>query len=110
MYVNLWIILVFILKNRFNNREEKHNSFPKDKPSYESSLIFIKSFLYLTGSMESDSPALIALIGFLFSLQSFLYSSNTFLLFFVKAKIKYLFPLFSIMYASTSLKLKQRET
>ena len=49
-------------------KTEKLNILHKGKSSsYESSLIFIKPFLYLT-----DSPQFIALICFLISLQSFL--------------------------------------
>ena len=76
-------------------KTEIFNILPKGKLlSSESNLIFIKSFLYLIGlSPFIDS------IWFLIS----------FLFLFVEAKTKYLYPSFSsIMYPSTSLKIRQR--
>ena len=77
------------------------NNLPKGKLSSDSNVVFMKSFLQLIGS-----PPLLVFILFLVSFQIFVYFSNTPLLLFAEAKIKYLSPLFSSMYPPTLLKIQ----
>ena len=77
------------------------NILPKGKSSFYSNLIFTKSFLYSIGSAPS-----IVLIWIWISFQIFVYFSNISLFLSVEAKIKYLFPLLSLMHRFTLLKIR----